>query len=198
MRLTRFLVFAFCAGLASAYGSRAAMERVVYFLVYQMEDILAIDGVGDSDSFKLAAGCGGGIGGERNGLLKKSKRCSLAQFLDWTWRKTPTTVGGVEYFDTKPDPDTIKWTASKAVMTSSTMDALQMGPYIENARDGSGLKLTRKIDVPKAGGDGTVKIMQHGYTGNVDEANKLWAGSVSSRLWRDRTEEVQHSAAIRH
>ncbi|KAL8413202.1 hypothetical protein RB594_004723 [Gaeumannomyces avenae] len=176
MRLSRLLTFALYAGLASSYGSRAAMERALYFLIYEMEDMFSIDGVGNGDSPKLAAGCPAVGSGERRGLTTSSKRCSLAQFLDWTWRKTPTKIGGVEYFDTKPDLSSVKWPQSEAIMTSSSMKARQIAPYIENAQDGTGQKLTRKVDITK--NDGTPgKIQQHGYTGNVAEADRLWANS---------------------
>lgn len=181
MRLLALFLPLLCAGLASAYGPRAAAERALYFLLYELEDMLAVEGVAKGDDFQVAPGCADGRKVEdlRTGLLGKSRRCTLPQFLDYTWRATKTEVEGVEYWDEKPDADTVRWQGGADVLKGSDLSAVQIINFIQSAKDKDGNKLTRSVEKPLPGGK-TVKVSYKGYTGNVDEPGKLWPKAVST------------------
>ncbi|KAK3896456.1 hypothetical protein C8A05DRAFT_20570 [Staphylotrichum tortipilum] len=174
MRLSAVLPLLLWAGLASAYGIRGSWERAMYFTIYQLEDMLAIPGVGEG-GYQMAPECGAGDTGGRKGLLGRSKRCTLAQFLDHTWRKTPTKIDGMPdpFFDTKPVPEKVQWLGSDDVRRGSGMTVSQIQTFIMNAKGEDGSDLIRKVDVEVWPGV-TVEVKQHGYTGNVDEPGKLW------------------------
>ncbi|KAL8366233.1 hypothetical protein RB595_007927 [Gaeumannomyces hyphopodioides] len=181
MRFFSFLLLALGAGLSSAYGIRAAYERAMYFAVYQMEDMLSLEEIrkleGVDKSFKIAPGCGSGDSGARDGLMRVAKRCSLPQFLDHTWRKTKTTIDGVDYWDEKPNgPGTpVIWDGSDTDMRSSSLTTDRVKSYIMGAKDRYGF-LVRPVTVNYPDGK-KVTVNYHGYSGNVDEANKLWPNS---------------------
>ncbi|KAL2125793.1 hypothetical protein VTI74DRAFT_2735 [Chaetomium olivicolor] len=163
MRLSKVLFPLLWAGLALAYGLRGAYEKAMYFAIYQLEDMLAIDGVG----------------GARKGLLGKSRRCSLPQFLDHIWRATPTNKDGAVYFDTKPVLSDVKWSVSDEVLKSSALTTAKIQNYIMNARAKvNDKKLIRDDEIDLPSGQ-KVKVKQRGYAGNVDEPGKLWPTSVS-------------------
>ncbi|KAK3897304.1 hypothetical protein C8A05DRAFT_19907 [Staphylotrichum tortipilum] len=183
MRLSAVLPLLFWAGLASAYGIRASYERAMYFLIYELEDMLAIPGVGEG-GYQVAPGCLPSWTGEtdaegnpvivtRRGLLGRSKRCTLAQFLDHTWRKTSTKVDVIVGFDTKPVPEKVQWLGSDDVRRGSGMTVSQIQTFVMNAKGEDGEDLIRKVKVEVRPGV-TVEVKQHGYTGNVDEPGKLW------------------------
>ncbi|KAK4186789.1 hypothetical protein QBC35DRAFT_475110 [Podospora australis] len=187
--LGTLLVSLLWAGVVSAYGLRGAWEKTMYFSIYQMEDMLAIDGVdGTGKNYQIAPNCGGGVGGARKGLLDKSRRCSLLQFLDHIWRTTSTNrdildeggnvVRTEKYYDTKPDIDTVKFGSSGTPTTGSNLTPDQIQTYTLDAKNADG-KIIYKTPVPIVTSDGEpFSVKQHGYTGNVDEPGRLWPNAV--------------------
>jgi hypothetical protein len=151
--------------------------------------MLGINGVGKPDDFQVAPGYADGKDDAtlRVVILGAAKRCTFAQFLDYTWRATKTEIKSKTpgeppkvYWDDKPDPATVKFVGVKAeLLPGSNINTIQLQNVAVNAQGPDGKKLDRKVKKVDPDTGLEVSINQKGYTSNVDEPGKLWPKAVS-------------------
>jgi hypothetical protein len=147
------------------------------YYVYVSEEIFE-----KKADWTIAVGCSG----SRTGLRGQANRCTLGQFLDHLWEKSPlmdsqnqpvVDSSGNPVYDKQPDPSKIKWPAYAADNEGSIkfdpkqgMSAINSASTVEYLLNADGSRVTTKgnKDATKR-----VKLPPLGYTGHINPGNAM-------------------------